>query len=212
MLWASTKLIGVSAWENMVTSLATKRYGENEIKGVFSMYMTDMEDEILESLLTKCDRDSMIAQEQDANEMGRKLQEKSLKNVNVGREAYSNISITIEIAGWTKPIFLKSIKIIKESGWWDWWPRWIQETKRFSFDKYANERKNIAPNMNGNILLVFLVLLNGLIISASLFLLETLKKVVDFLQAYALKCILYVYSSLNQIYRQYRLFLRYYWR
>ncbi len=205
LLLENTKLIGASVLQKIVANFSRLHFEKPEYEGKLSWYMMEKEDEILENLLTKCDRVSIIAQEQDANEMGRKLQGNDLKHVYVGKETYANVSITIEIVGWIEPEFLKRLKIIKESGLWDWWPRWNQENKRFNIEKYSNVEKDAAPNMTGNILLIFLVLLIGLGISLLLFLFETLNIVVKIIQKAAKRALEYVNLVIKQLFKKYSL-------
>lgn len=143
----------------------------------------DLEQKYLQNFLFNCTKSALVVPEDLANELGRELQLMNRLDVYVGKEIYTGISLSVMFSGWIQPIVLKQMKLIKQSGTWDWWPKFILSNKRFNVDKSYGGKEIDTPNMGGNIVLLFLLLLSGLSCTFVVFIFEVYKIVINFLQA-----------------------------
>lgn len=149
----------------------------------------------LQNFLSECNRAAVIAPEIIVNRFGKDLQRNNKPNVYVGKEHYSNITIALEFKGWIQSIVLKRIKHVKESGLWEWWPKFVRNSKEFIVEKSYKSLEEKKPNMSGNILQIFLMLVFGLVLAATLFAFETGSKILSTLLQ--LWCIVLKYVKYN---------------
>lgn len=88
----------------------------------------------------------------------------------IGSEIYSgNVIVGFLITGWVPRDILTRIKRIQSSGIWKWWAmlaRAVLDEDRKTLPKPAT--------MGGNIALVFILLVSGLIVAIILFILEAM--------------------------------------
>lgn len=132
----------------------------------------NLERTYLLNFLFECNRAAVVAPQILANEFGQELQRNNTKNVYVGKESYSDISLSLTIRGWVQPIVFKRIKYIKQSGVWDWMPKFFQNSKQFNLGENSKSLEEQTPNMSGNIVMLFLMLFYGLALSCFLILFE----------------------------------------
>lgn len=137
----------------------------------------NQENDLLQKFLSECNRAAVVAPEVIVNRFGKHLQRNNTPNVYVGKETYSNVTFALELKGWVQPIVLKRIRCIKESGLWEWWPKFIQTSKDFILQKSFKSLEDSKPNMSGNILQIFLMFVGGLAFASILFALEIRKSV-----------------------------------
>jgi len=88
----------------------------------------------LQKFLLNCNKSALVISEDLANKFGRDLQLNNKPDVYIGKEVYSGVSLSLIFRGWIQPIVLRRMKLIKESGMWDWWPKFILSSKNFVND------------------------------------------------------------------------------
>ncbi len=152
-------------------TLKERRPHSNEVE-ILRTKAWDAEHDKLIRFISECNQNALIVPEdlRLANNIGKGLQRNGTSNVYVGKEQYSNISISVFISGWVKPAVLVRMEHIKQAGIWDWMPKFFRSTQ-----KYLSKEGNLEvekPTMSGNIVLLFFILLYGAIAAIVLFLIE----------------------------------------
>jgi len=108
------------------------------------------------------------------------------KQVNVGTETYSNISVALYLKGWISVEVFWRLTAVKEAGLWEWWAKIAKHRVNFKND-WNRMDFLVTPNMHGNILIIFVVLLLGLIIASCLFIMESSRIIYRFIMLNLLK-------------------------
>ncbi len=140
-----------------------------------------LEQEHLEKFLVACNRAALVVPEILANEFGKELQRNGTQNVYVGKESYSDISLSLILSGYVQQNALKRMKFIKESGMWDWWPKFFRNSKQFALKETNKNVESEKPNMSGNIVTLFLMLVYGLTTASGVFIFEVRVRIQNFL-------------------------------
>lgn len=97
------------------------------------------------------------------------ITEMNIKHVFVGREKFADLDWTFSLSGWIPPHVIKRVQMMGESGVWHWWIKTMTSI-------YSDEVNPIQPvkaaNMEGNIIIIFIVWVAGLMVTILCFLFE----------------------------------------
>lgn len=146
----------------------------------------NLEHKYLKSFLFDCNKSALVIPEDLANELGRELLLMNMPHVYMGKEIYSGMRLSLFFKGWIQPIVLRRLKFIKESGVWDWWPRFILSSKQFDIKESYSRKEVETPNMKGNIVLLFILLMGCLAGVVLVFIFEVYKMIAFALQNFIL--------------------------
>lgn len=87
----------------------------------------NLESKSLRNFLFQCTKTALVIPEDLAIQFGRELQLNNTPDVYIGKEIYSGTRLSLTFSGWIQPIVFRRLKIIKESGLWDWWPKFFSK-------------------------------------------------------------------------------------
>lgn len=127
---------------------------------------------LLNSLKT-CNRTAVILPEHMCWESGRALKRNhSLKSVYIGKESYSDINWIFVLSGYVPPHIIRRVKTLGASGIWQMWMKSFLGS--LSFQVGPSWKSEVeAPNLEGNIVVIFYVWLIGIGICLFSFVLES---------------------------------------
>lgn len=143
----------------------------------------NLESKSLRNFLFQCTKTALVIPEDLAIQFGRELQLKNIPDVYIGKEIYSGTRLSLTFSGWIQPIVLRRLKIIKESGLWDWWPKFIRSSKQFIVEDSYIKKETEKPNMGGNIMLLFIMILYCLSGTVTVFVFEVRESILRGIQS-----------------------------
>lgn len=137
--------------------------------------LENIESKIFLSVLNKCNRTALVLQSNQAESYARKL---TPKRGNVGKNAYFQQYFVFYISGLVTPPFLSRLARIKESGIVEWWVNitsymsTVQFHRSISGSKWIKEGGPAGASLDGNVVVIFSILLAGFALAMSIFTLE----------------------------------------
>lgn len=141
------------------------------------MEFTNIEREILISLLNKCHKTALVLHSNEAESYARLL---TSKRVSAGKESYFQEYFGIRVSGLVTPLFISRLARIKESGIVEWLTNVTEYISLVEFhaiakgNTFANEEGPAGASLEGNIVVVFSLLMAGVIMAIVGFILEVL--------------------------------------
>lgn len=128
------------------------------------------ESELFE-ILKVCDKSAAVVSEYLTNSLEQKLRRENIKNVLVGKDRYLQAYHGFHLKGKMHRNVAKRMAAFKVSGILDWWPEYAR--KYFEFSGEREEKTTPVPSMEGNIQIIFYLLVGGIILSIFSFTLES---------------------------------------
>lgn len=124
----------------------------------------------LHSLLKSCQKTAAVLPEYWAKEIGKDLRRAGLKSVFVGKYRYLNVHHGFFIVGKTHRNVVRRMYAFKSSGIWNWWLNYAEH--RFQYNAEYIKEDLAKPSMEGNIQVIFYILLSGIFLSSVSFMAE----------------------------------------
>lgn len=125
--------------------------------------------------LQKCEKAALVLPEHDCVEYAKRVKTTDGQHVSVGKEFYTTYSIVVTLHGLIPPAVLNRLTAMKTSGIWDWHTYLIRRQQNFE----TSTIKPTAATMSGNIVVIFLTLPVGIILSIMTYFLECISKLLQ---------------------------------
>lgn len=135
----------------------------------------------------KCNKTALILPEHMCNKFAKRLAQNNRLNsvfatqIDVGIERYSTNFLTFEVGGWLSPQIVQRLRATEIAGLWNWWTDFFYLQTYYESEGWKN-REIRKPTMEGNIVIIFVILAVGLVISNICFTVEVWHLVVNILQ------------------------------
>lgn len=110
--------------------------------------------------LNKCDKKALFVPSYLSFEYARNLTKLGRNYVYVGKEMITNTSVAYNIHGHLPPYLMKRLSGFEASGIWEWWSRFFQGSIYLE-NSWRKELLLKVPTMNGNIMIIFFILVSG---------------------------------------------------
>lgn len=130
------------------------------------------EDEALFCFLQTCEKSALLLPEYLCHKYRRLLGRKGYIHVFIGKEEYTNITVGYSVHGHITNVLLRRLNGIKTGGLFDWWNQFVQSQYNFGASEITSTKEPVKPAMKGNVLLIFLLLVCGLMIAFAGFIME----------------------------------------
>lgn len=121
----------------------------------------EKESNVLFDLIKNCSKTAIVQPEYLCNNFSRQLQSLGKgRHVFIGKEAYTNPHVAYFLEGIVAPFIIRRIKGVQTAGIWQQWSSFFSgKVNQNANEEVVTSRK--APNMTGNILLIFFLLVYG---------------------------------------------------
>lgn len=172
---AESKIIGNTSLHPDVIQI-TKKLGQilfkhfnnskaKEVNGTFygnkfrELYF-EKERNALFAHLSLCKKAALVLPAFEGIAFARKLKGKKL-SVDVGKETFFKLYHTFKLKGNIAPVIIQRIQSVRQSGLFEWWSMILGRSTLMRNGR--SENKLVRPTMDGNILVIFVVLFVGLL-------------------------------------------------
>jgi hypothetical protein len=152
--------------------LSRKALSKLSFQGYFNSYFWRKQSQFIFEDLKKCAKTSWILPEYMAHRLSKRLRKLDLHS-DVGVNGYAKRQILFNFQGSVPGSLVKRISRLQHSGLFEWWKNFVNRT---DLGKVNNVEPPKPPNMKGNIQLIFILLLSGLL-GALVFLIIELRSV-----------------------------------
>lgn len=133
--------------------------------------LRNMEKAFLFASLVQCKKIALVFQQNVAEVFAQQLRAMGKKYVFVGKEGLINTTLEFHIQRFAPSFVRRRIAGIEVSGIWIYWDKLIQTSYNINAWKMSPLYLS-RPNMNGHILIVFLVLMFGILVASIFFVFE----------------------------------------
>lgn len=132
--------------------------------------MQNFESLILIESVEKCEKMAIVLPDHMCNEFHLSLVKgRNAKHVFIGRESYTDIYSTFELYGPIPPFVIKRLHRLGESGIWQ---RWIKLLSHGVTNRVSENSSVQAANVNGNIVVIFILWVSGAVVGIICYLIE----------------------------------------
>ncbi|CAL8135171.1 unnamed protein product [Orchesella dallaii] len=149
-------------YNHSTLSIPMIKDARSEIRNMNTARFRAMEKEYLYKELEGCDRKAVILPLKNVYEYISKLKKGSKGNLYVGRETLGDKAIGFYLKGWVPELILRRVKGLSSSGVWEGLDRFYGYSYRRLSAYFEDEIVVVKPTMEGNIMVVFLVLMAGI--------------------------------------------------
>ncbi len=130
-----------------------------------SEYFSQSQQELIAENLKNCSKSAWILPWDEANKMSNLLQKSKLQS-NVGTESYFDVDISLMFRGYVPASLTKDFSKMSESGIFGWWHDLVLQL----IPKLENnDISPKTPNLNGNIIVIFTLLMSGVGLATIIF-------------------------------------------
>ncbi|CAL8121394.1 unnamed protein product [Orchesella dallaii] len=129
------------------------------------------EDKLLSEFIDKCDKAALILPQSLCLNHAKRLRRLKLENVYIGEEKLARPMLVFSLANQMPPFVVKRLNGATEAGLWDRWQTLIQGSYSLAADQSRELLRK--PSLDGNVLVIFVVLMTGLSFSVFCFILES---------------------------------------
>lgn len=136
------------------------------------MDMVENEEKQLFDFMNTCQNSALILPDYMCLDFLKRLAKKNHVHAFIGKEVYTNMTLGFSVHGYIPNMIQMRIKSIQTSGIFRWWGSFIESQYFFVASDAVINYKPQKPAMKGNVLLVFLVLIIGLVVSLLYFIYE----------------------------------------
>ncbi|CAL8135782.1 unnamed protein product [Orchesella dallaii] len=139
----------------------------------FSNLVFKDEDRILEEFMEQCNKTALVLPSFMCHQHKRRLHHLGRRDVFVGKEIYTNPSFSFSLGGLIPPYIVKRLSGMGASGLWEWWMKIMHEGSGLT---YATNKSLRKPTLDGNILVIFVLLIFGIFFALVCFVIENRKR------------------------------------
>ncbi|CAL8135803.1 unnamed protein product [Orchesella dallaii] len=170
-----------------------------EYRSRFSDLVIKDEERILEEFMDQCNKTALVLPSFMCHQHKRRLQHLGRREVFVGKEIYTNPSLSFSLGGLIPPYIVKRLSGMGSSGLWEWWMKAIH--KGSGLNSYTVNKALRKPTWDGNILVIFALLSFGIIVALLCLVIENRKRLYSQVQkgiVHVKQLCLTVYKSIQQ--------------
>jgi len=147
----------------------------NDMENWFQDTFNKEEMKLLDEFMEHCNRTALILPHGGCMQNAMHLRRKGYQNVYVGEETFVKYIRVFSITGRIPPFVIKRLGGMQASGIWEWWLTILQ--RRAIINDAQSGTVVRAPNLEGNILVIFAILGIGFVAGWLCYLIENLKRV-----------------------------------
>lgn len=124
--------------------------------------------------MTRCNKSAIVVPEHVSSEYAKILVQAGKSHVFIGKETYTKLFYGFRLGGYVPFHLVRRIKSVEVAGLWDWWSKFISRDLELANSWVPNTL--VKPNMSGNVVVIFLLLLSGFGLALLCCLLEMAKE------------------------------------
>ncbi|CAL8135780.1 unnamed protein product [Orchesella dallaii] len=145
-----------------------------EYRSRFSDLVIKDGERILEEFMEQCNKTALVLPSFMCQQHKRRLHHLGRRDVFVGKEIYTNPSHSFSLGGLIPPYIVKRLSGMGASGLWEWWTKSIHEGS--GLRTYTVNKALRKPTLDGNILVIFVLLVFGIFVALLCFVIENRKR------------------------------------
>ncbi|CAL8135793.1 unnamed protein product [Orchesella dallaii] len=145
-----------------------------EYRSRFSDLVIKDEEKMLEEFMEQCNKTALILPSFMCQQHKRRLHHLGRRDVFVGKEIYTNPSFSFYLGGLIPPYIVKRLSGMGASGLWEWWTKAIHEGS--GLKSYTVNKALRKPTLDGNILVIFALLICGIFVALLCLVIENRKR------------------------------------
>lgn len=166
-------------------SVSVTYHGEKIKLDTMKSWFFKEEEKVLMKTLAACSKSAIVMNELDCQKYKETLYRQENVNLDVGTEVYSQFPIGVDFVGYVDLPFVRRLWGMQQSGIGDWLTNLVGKLRETGYEK----GKVKPAKISGNILVIFLLFITGVVLGCLAFVLEIRKFLLLCILSLITKCI-----------------------